>query len=153
MVRYVLMLTQASLIDYFGVEPMPYFFFVLVTFLAAVGAFVATFLGAAVFLAATGATDFLAATGAAFFAVALFFTGFAVFFSDFAEVLPAEAFPVLPPKMESQLDAYFSFVPTRVIVTKSPFKNVQRADSMRASISINVTDTFRFGQYNFKSFE
>jgi hypothetical protein len=24
---------------------------------------------------------------------------------------------------------------------------------MRASILINVTDTFRFGQYNFKSFE
>lgn len=72
------MLTQASLIDYFGVEPMPYFFFVLVTFLAAFGAFVATFLGAAVFLAATRAADFLAATGAAFFAVALFFTGFAV---------------------------------------------------------------------------
>jgi hypothetical protein len=32
--------------------------------------------------------------------------------------------------MESQLDAYFSLVPTRVIVTKSPFKNVHHVDSI-----------------------
>ena len=90
----------------------------------------ATFFAAAAFFAATGAAVFFAATGAAFFAIALFFTGLAAFFSVFEEDLPAAVFPVPPPKMESQLDAYFSLVPTRVIVTKSPFKNVHHVDSI-----------------------
>lgn len=78
------MLTQASPISYFARCYEDYFFFDLVTFFAAFGAFVATFFGATVFFAATGATDFLAA-GADFLVVALFFTGLANFFSDFAE--------------------------------------------------------------------
>jgi hypothetical protein len=100
-----------------------------VTFLAAFGALVATFFAAAAFFAATGAAVFVVATGAVFFAVALFFTTFAAF-PVFAEDLPAAVLPAPPPKMESQLDAYFSLVPTRVIVTKSPFKNVHHVDSI-----------------------
>ncbi len=108
------------------------------TFLAAFGAFVATFFVATAFFAATGAAVFFAATGVAFVAVALFFTGLAAFFSVFAEDLLAEVFPVPPPKMESQLDAYFSLVPTRVIVTKSPFKNVHHVDSICVHRSLST---------------
>jgi hypothetical protein len=45
---------------------------------------------------------------------------------------------VLPPKMEFQLDAYFSLVPTRVIVTKSPFKNVHHVDSICVHRSLST---------------
>ncbi len=71
---------------------------------------------------------FLAGLAAAFFgaAVLLFFTALAVAFlagfaASFVAVLTEVDLLLRPPKIDSQFVAYFSLVPTRVIVTKSPF--------------------------------
>ena len=88
-----------------------------------------TALGAAGF-AATAATAFVAtALGAAFLA-STFGAGAATAFAEvFLVAFPVEAgvalvafFAALPPKIPFQPSEYFSFVPTRVIVTESPFK-------------------------------
>jgi hypothetical protein len=72
------------------------------------------------------AAFFTCFTGAAFFAalvvfLADFLAGAALAAAAFAgaAALPADAF-FLPPKTTSQLEAYFSLVPTRVIVTLTP---------------------------------
>ena len=87
-----------------------------------------TALGAAGF-AATEATAFVAtALGAAFLA-STFGAGAATAFAEvFLVAFPAETgvalvafFAALPPKIPFQPSEYFSFVPTRVIVTESPF--------------------------------
>jgi hypothetical protein len=70
----------------------------------------------AVFFAGfAGAAFFLGATAACFFTA--FFAAFGVALSD---ALGDDTDFFLPPKTVSQLEAYFSLVPTRVIVTNSP---------------------------------
>jgi hypothetical protein len=53
-----------------------------------------------------------------FFFFAVFLAGFA---ASFVAVLTEVDLLLRPPKIDSQFVAYFSLVPTRVIVTKSPF--------------------------------
>ena len=80
--------------------------------------------------AAFGAADFgAAALGAVFLTSAGFFVAgatdlvalFLTAFSVAAGVSLATFFEALPPKIPAQPSEYFSFVPTRVIVTESPF--------------------------------
>lgn len=111
------------------VSSSSYFFlaaFFTADFAGATGfALVATGFTAAVFLAVLRATafaevffegaDFLAAGATA--AGAFFLTAF----SAVDGLALVAFFVVLPPKIPSQPPAYFSFVPTRVIVTESPF--------------------------------
>lgn len=77
-------------------------------------AFFAAFLAA--FLAVLAETAFFETDFAALFFTA-FFEGVEAFADDLFAV-----FLELPPKMLSQPTEYFSLVPTRVIVTKSPLK-------------------------------
>ena len=93
-----------------------YFFFALTALVDFLTGFAAAFTaGFAVVLA-----------GAAFFgaAPALFLTALVPFFSTFASVVTffADLDDFFPPKIASQFEAYFSFVPTRVMVTESPFE-------------------------------
>lgn len=69
----------------------------------------------AAFLVAFLAAFFGAALAAALFLTAFFSVGLAATALGFATFLE-----VLPPKIPSQPEEYFSLVPTRVIVTKSP---------------------------------
>ena len=96
-------------------------FFFAAFFAGAAGlALVATGFLAAAFGATALAVVFLA--GAAFFAAGATAAG-AFFLTAFSTLpgLALEAFVVvLPPKIPFQPSAYFSFVPTRVIVTESP---------------------------------
>ncbi len=88
-----------------GTSLIHYFFFALAAFLAGLAAALV-----AVFLVALPA---------------LFFTALAVDFAGFAAAFDAVAagadFFFALPKMESQFEAYLLLVPTRVIVTKSPY--------------------------------
>ena len=82
--------------------------------------------GGATFGAAAFGTP---ALGAAFLTSAGFFVAgptdlvalFLIAFSVAAGISLATFFEALPPKIPFQPSEYFSFVPTRVIVTKSPF--------------------------------
>ena len=73
------------------------------------------------FFTAFFAVFFAAFLGAAFLP-ALFFTAFFAE-AEGAVVTLATFFVVFPPKIPSQPEEYFSLVPTRVIVTESPFEN------------------------------
>jgi hypothetical protein len=93
-------------------------------------------------------------TGAAFFA------DLVVFLADFLEeaalvgvalaeaaVLPEEAF-FLPPKTTSQLEAYFSLVPTRVIVTLTPVLLLKNKSIQNVFItSLLISTSKSSGQY------
>lgn len=79
------------------------------------------FLGDYFFLAAFLATFLAVFLGAAFLP-ALFFTAFFAAGAAASLVL-ATFFAALPPKIPSQPEEYFSLVPTRVIVTETPFEN------------------------------
>ncbi len=71
-----------------------------------------------------GATFLAAAFGVAVFGVATANALAGLFLADFsgdAGVAFAAFFDGLPPKIPFQPSEYFSFVPTRVIVTESPF--------------------------------
>lgn len=114
--------------------PLNYFFAAFLT--AALGAadLTATALDATGFAAAlaTGFMEgaFLAALGATFFASTTFLAGaasaFGAFFLTAFDAVAGAALDggvfldPLPPKIPCQPSEYFSFVPTRVIVTKSP---------------------------------
>jgi len=94
------------------------------------------------------------------FTGAAFFTALVVFFADFlagaalvavafvgVAALPEEAF-FLPPKTTSQLDAYFSLVPTRVIVTLTPVLKL-KMESFENAIhaSVLISTCYTSGQY------